>query len=493
MKLLHKFGLVLVATLCSTPLYAQLVTDANVSYVGAFRIPAAAWLSFVNPDTAPLAYNAATNTLFMVGTSDAAGTPVAIEMTIPALTDIIDGSEDKLKFATLVQGPKDPTNGQMSQICPGGACDNRKIFGGLLVANGQLYLTAYIYYDANCAQAVSLGSRHLNLGDTSFSGWNAVQGGTQIPTGYLGAIPAIPTSLQTALRGDAFVGQMGIPIITCNSMGPSMVTFQTKDVTSPPHTPANPMPATLQFKYDTDHPTLGMWGAGVGVYQYYGSADVGPGGAVIPSNFTSLLHIRAFGASALFAPPGEHGCPNMVTKWGSDICNPQHEYGPSTDAKSLVGTAFNTDYTYSYDPVFLAQGDHAWPYRTEVDAYDLTKLPATNYWLPTPYTHFPLPFDKTYWPGLQFPAGVTLDPVRNLIFVSVIADDNGTGDCNASGCAPLIHVFRVGSPPPPPPPPPSTTIQIGFGQLGNITICLADATGKLHCDKGTAWLALHPR
>ncbi|HWF83876.1 MAG TPA: Ig-like domain-containing protein, partial [Vicinamibacterales bacterium] len=121
-----------------------LVQASNLVYQGAFRLPGGSDDgNFVFGGQA-LAYNPANNSLFVEAA--AINPQVVGEVTIPA-TFVNSATLSSLTMATLLQTPKDPTEGHLTGSQTGGSVPAG--LAGLLVNNGQLYGAAGIYYDAN--------------------------------------------------------------------------------------------------------------------------------------------------------------------------------------------------------------------------------------------------------------------------------------------------------------------------------------------------------
>src|SRR6185503_6353404 len=109
-------------------------------YQGAFRLPPGTFgsSSFAYGGTA-LAFNSARNSLFVVGHD---WQQHVAEITVPAIHN--SSNVDDLDTASVLQPFTDPTEGGIDTVDSG----TIKV-GGLLPYQGQLYLTAYSYYDAD--------------------------------------------------------------------------------------------------------------------------------------------------------------------------------------------------------------------------------------------------------------------------------------------------------------------------------------------------------
>ena len=99
-----------------------------------------------------------------------------------------------------------------------------------------------------------------------------------------------------------------------------------------------------------------------------------------------------------------------------------------------------------YDPTSNSKGSHAFPYRSQIWAYDLNDLAAVKAgtkkpWEVVPYGVWPLTL-PTPEPTMRL-GGVGYDAERQLIYVSQLgADPDGYSS------RPVMHAFRVVIPKP---------------------------------------------
>src|SRR5439155_23653540 len=96
--------------------------------------------------------------------------------------------------------------------------------GGLMVVNGQLVGTSYIFYDANASATLS----HFKLSSLDLAGAQVsglFQVGTQPAGAIAGYMAAVPPEWQAALGGPYLSGQGGIPIVSRTSSGPAAFGF----------------------------------------------------------------------------------------------------------------------------------------------------------------------------------------------------------------------------------------------------------------------------
>ena len=379
----------------STPSGARLLQLSDFSYVGAFRLPSAG----ANSDDfsfggMPVAFNPGANSLF-IG-SHRGG---VAEVTIP--TPIGSAVVAELPVAAYRQLFADPTEGHLSQIAGDGVS-----IDGLLVSDGRLYGTAFIYYDALNSQTVSHYSRSLDLIERSFRGMYSV--GEKGKTGFVsGYMAAVPPEWQASLGGVAITGQCCIPIVSRTSWGPAAFAWNPASLGT-----SNPLPVMPLLYYTSDHATLGTW---AGSSPTYGATTAMGGVAIIAGTRTALFI-------------GRNGT--------GPFC-----YGNGTSERQLAGSRGLDGEVYCYDPVSSDKGQHAYPYNYQIWAYDLNDLAAVKAgrkkpWEPKPYGTWPL--------DLRIPAAVTqiggvgYDPVRQRLYLSQMqADQDGYA------YRPLIHVFQI--------------------------------------------------
>ena len=361
----------------------HLVQPADLAYQGAFRVPGGMFgsTSFAYGGTA-LAFNAASNSLFIVGHD---WDQLVAEISVPSI--LTASTVSGLATATMVQTFADPTEGRMGMVGSGTV----KV-GGLLPYNGSLYQTVYVYYDAAASQTLSHFISGTNL---------SVQGDARgpykvgsLPAGFMsGYFSLIPAAWQAALGGPVLNGQCCLPIISRTSYGPAISAID------PTTIGAGTAPATPLLYYPSSDPLLEEGDTGDGWSNtstlFNGTSEVK--GVVFPEGTRSVLF---FGRQGL-----------------GTFC-----YGEG----SACG-----------DPTDSSKGNHAYPYRYYVWAYDANDLAAVKAGQKQPWDVRPY----AVW-SLSFPfaianahiQGATYDPATGRIFISQAYGD---------GELPLIHVFKV--------------------------------------------------
>ena len=396
-------GLILLATALNsgrvtaqstTPSALPLLSSDGLQYVGGFRLPAEA----INGDS--FSFGGSALALSPTGTSLFASSynSNVAEVSIPA--PVNSGDVNALPFASFLQGFSDPTEGRLGDIVGIGVQ-----LSSIMVHNNRLYGTASVFYDANNNQRVSHFSRSLRLNEPSFSGWSSVWHPER--QGFVsGFMAPVPSEWQALLGGTAITGQCCIPIVYRTSTGPAAIAF------NPGHIGQGAVSGTPLLYYTLDHATLGSWDNSGPTY---GATTQIRGMAVIAGTRTVLY----FGRNGLG----------------------QNCYGNGTSNQALVGTYGVDGAVYCYDPTNSDKGQHAYPYRYQVWAYDLDDFAAVKAGTKQPWEVVPY----GVWP-LNFPTpessvrtgGVAYDAQRQLLYVSQLwADPDGYSS------RPVIHVFRL--------------------------------------------------
>lgn len=377
-----------------------LLQYGDLTYQGAFRLPAGTFGSstFSYGGTA-LAVNPYGGSLFIVGHDwhqDVA------EIDVPAIRIATRVSD--LATANVLQPFSDATEGKMSQVGP----NNVKV-GGLLPYEGQLYLTAYLYYDGTGGQILSHFVSGLDLGAKG-----DVRGPFQVGTlgagfvsGYFGSVPA---EWQDAFGGPVLNGNCCLGIISRTSYGPALFAINPLDLGA-----ANPVPASPLVYYTGDYPLLEP-------------GDIGDGWSNTSALFNGTTEVKG-----VVFPEGTRSVLFFGRQGVGQFC-----YGPGTSDPNLAGRPADGGVdTYCYDPADSNKGTHAYPYAYYVWAYDANDLAAVKAgsvepWAVRPYGvwRVELPFSS----GDGRLNGAAYDPRTRRIFLSQAYGD---------GDRPLIHVFTL--------------------------------------------------
>ena len=379
------------------PSTLPLLTESALQYVGGFRLPAGevngADFSFGGRVAA---VNPAGPSLFVSSYRGAVA-----EISIP--TPVNSADVKALPSASYVQPFADPTDGHLGDISSVGVN-----ITGLLVSGNRLYGAASIYYDANNTQRVSHFSRSLQLNQPSFSGWSRVW--EEGKSGFVsGMMALVPSEWQAKLGGPAVTGQCCIPIVSRTSNGPAAFAFDPAKI-GQPIVSASPL-----LYYTMEHATLGSW---EGSNPTYGATTQIQGMAIVAGT-RSLLYFGSNGTGV-------------------------HCYGDGTSDKSLDGKKAADGSTLCYDPTTNSKGSHAFPYRSQVWAYDLNDLAAVKAgkkkpWQVVPYGVWTLTF-PTPEPSMRL-GGVGYDAQRNIIYVA-----QSGADPDVYSNRPVMHAFRIAPP-----------------------------------------------
>jgi hypothetical protein len=255
--------------------------------------------------------------------------------------------------------------------------------GGTLVYKSRLLFTKFIFYDADNTQRLTHFSRPLTLSSGSVTGPSRV--GSDKPGYYSGYMGTVPDEWQAILGGPALTGNCCLSIISRTSYGPAAASFD-------PDALGN---ATTLVAYPQDHQTLGTYGASGSHPVFNGSTRVA--GVVFPAGTRSVLFIGSTGVG--------------------NYC-----YGEASACN---------------DPSNNSKGEHAYPYRGYVWAYDANDLAAVKTgskqpWQVVPYATWELTAlgNVPYW-GI---GGAAWDPTTKRIYLS---------EKNADGERPIVHVYVV--------------------------------------------------
>jgi hypothetical protein len=384
------------AVAITDPTQLPRLTSDDLAYQGAFRLPAdeanGASFSFGG---SPAAYHPERDSLF-VGTR--AGRVAEINIPDPVNSQDVDA----LPFAKYLQPFNDPSDGGIKAELG----DDGWTLAGLLVHDRRLFGSAVIFYDANNTQRSSHFSRPLALGDSGATRLVRVGQGGKI--GFVaGYMARVPPEWQSRLGGPVVTGQCCLSVITRTSWGPSAFVFDPANVAAGKDAGAQPL-----LYYDHEHPTLGPWEGSNPTYG--GTTQVG-GLAVIDGSRTALFI-------------GRNG--------SGTFC-----YGDGTADQALANNRREGGEHFCYDPTSSDKGQHAYPYRYQIWAYDLGDLAQVRAgrrdpWEIKPYAVWPIEF-PTPEPGVRI-GGVAYDPTGRRLFIA-----QQQADRDGFSFRSLIHVFRI--------------------------------------------------
>jgi hypothetical protein len=367
---------------------------AQIVYQGAFRVPAEGGGDTFSFGGRPLAFNSASDTLFVGARSGQVA-----ELTIPA--PVKASRPEELPVAEFRQPFHDPADGRIKEIATEGAA-----LDSLLVHDGRLFGTGLIYYDATHAQQLTHFSRSLTLGRPEVTRMHRV--GERGQAGFVaGYMASVPQEWRAAFGGPAVTGQCCIPIVGRTSWGPSLFAWDPAQLGR-----ADTVKVTPLLFYNAEHPTLGPW---EGSNPTYGGTTEMGGVAIIDGTRTVLF-------------VGRNGTGPFCYGDGTSDEQKARERGPNGER-------------YCYDPVNSDKAPHAYPYRLQFWAYDAQDLAAVRAgskdpWQVLPYAVWPfeLPIDEPH----RRIGSVAFDSARRRLFISQLL-----GEPDGYEFRPLIHVFRI--------------------------------------------------
>jgi hypothetical protein len=227
----------------------RLLRETHMIYQGAFRLTgdAAGQVSATyNYGAHAMAYNAANDSLFIVGHD---WQQLIGEVKVPPLKSGVD--YDSLNYAAAIQ-PLANVRVRM----PNNTLQGRTVVGGLLVVDGRLIGSDFIYYDADEANMDSHWVVNGTLANGVVSGYHQVGTfGGGVVGGYMGTIPP---EWQKRLGGTHLTGLFGVAIISRTSAGPCAFAFDPTQLGVVNPVPVKPLVYyTLQnplAKEDTQNP-----------------------------------------------------------------------------------------------------------------------------------------------------------------------------------------------------------------------------------------------
>ena len=396
------------------PLTLPRLAFADLSYVGGFRLPSTGTGGHFGYGGTVMAYNPARNSLFI---NSFTGKVAEVEIPTPFKTTDVT----QMPFTKYLQNFYDPTDGHFHELATSDAN-----LAGLMVHGDRLYGTGSVYYDASNSQRVSHFSHSTNLAQSSFIGMSQVweTGKTGYVAGYLANIPS---EWQPLLGGPALTGQCCIPIVTRTSFGPAAFAWDPSSIGRYTAVGATPL-----LYYTETHATLGPW---EGANEWYGGTAKMGGVAVIAGTRTALFI-------------GRNGL--------GTFC-----YGHGVSDPALAGKLAADGEINCYDPTNSYKGQHAYPYRYQIWAYDLADFAAVKAgskqpWEVVPYAVWPFELPTAAPPGIEIRiGGVAYDAQRQLLYINQYqADQDGYS------YRPIVHTLRINVPTSTTPAPPSTEVSL---------------------------------
>jgi hypothetical protein len=327
----------------------------------------------------PMAVNTTNGTLFVTNNVTRMVTEISMPVPVNA-TDV-----NALPMAELVQGPYDPTDGKRNTT--DGDTQNGVNIGGLLAYKNKLYTTVYSYYDALGKQTLSHFTSDLNLALT-----NDAKGPYRVEAPKAGMVSGymtpIPTAWQAALGGPVLNGNCCLAIISRSSYGPAAFAIDPALIGGDGAAPS----AELLY-YPASSP-LRVWNSSNGVFN--GTTKIV--GAAFPDGARSVLFFGSQG-------------------YGT-YC-----YGTGAECG---------------DPAVFDKGNHAYPYKYQVWAYDAADLALVREgkiapWTVTPYEIWNL--TPTFALETARVYGATFDQAKGLLYINQAAGKDSS--------TPIIQVYRI--------------------------------------------------
>jgi hypothetical protein len=363
----------------------------DLRYAGAFRVPATESAgSYFSYGGQHLAVNPERKSMFV---SNGAGK--VAELTVP---ELVKGAQiSDLHVGEYLQPFSDPAEGRLAEVA-----DEGVVLAGLLVHERRLFGSALIYYDARNTQTVSHFARSLSLLDRSATPMERV--GEPQKTGYVaGYMAPVPLEWRALLGGPALTGQCCVPIASRTSLGPSAWVWNPLDLLK-----GGPVRAASLVHYEGRRATLGPW---EGSNPVYGGTTMIGGLAVITGTRTALF----IGSTGI-----------------GPFC-----YGDATEDKAKAEADGSC-----YDPVRPDKGQHAYPYRYQLWAYDLNdwadvRAGKRDPWEVVPYAVWP--FELPYHSPPTRIGGLSFDPARRLLYFAQLEVDHAGG----RAALPIIHAYFI--------------------------------------------------
>jgi hypothetical protein len=266
----------------------------------------------------------------------------------------------------------------------GGTCDAPVEIAGILAYRGKLVVQKRCYYTTQGETGTTHAVGDLNI--TNFSVFSRLDNTDykQYASGWMGNIPV---ELQPLLGGPAFSGNSLMSILSQNSVGPSFYVFSPIDVGVTDPIPSDPL---MLFPYGQE-----MYNPDV-PNDYIVRNDQQNAGMILPSGTSSALFFS------------------------------RHGTGP---------VCYGTDCNDPCDPG--TQGEHGYPYRRQITAFDVNDLLAVkngtkNYYDVRPYAWWEAPNAEDGCDGYQYSA-IAYDDYSRKVYVAT-NDFYGTRK---------IHIYTV--------------------------------------------------
>lgn len=376
-----------------------LLTQSDLTYQGGFRMPTSSSNGF-NLEfsgeylgNGAVGYDSVNNTILLsLGSNGSTYSFCAISIETPINT----ATPAAMNLATWQQGCVDPSGGAL----PGdltAPVESGWRLGGLLRDGSFIYGSAWEYFDTTTPQTKS----HFRVSSTLSSGGYAgiVDMSATYGAGwFVKYMGPIPSAWQARLGGSAFMGACCIPIIGRTSNGPSIFSFTPSDI----YVASEPLTSYPLIAYPNSAGALDPWdGVPAPNTRYNGATDIH--GCAIVDNTSTLLCYGAHGDTFCYGT-GDDGMPPDCV-----------------------------------DPVIKGHGNHGYPYRYQMYAFDLNDLAAVKAGTKAADTVVPY----SYW-TVTFPTSVTNSDVSSMgMFYKASTKMLYVTQGNGNGGYPLVHAYLV--------------------------------------------------
>lgn len=230
------------------PMQQPLLQLSDITYQGAFRLPAATFgSSSLNYSEGPIEYNPTNHSIFIVGHNHQ---QEIAEFPVPVLV-----KSDRLEALEMVIAPIQSFTSVLDRTDDSNPQNLDRIGGMEYVATTppQLVVNCYEYYDAPGDNTLTtlVMSDSDSLAGEKVNGFFRFHGDAGHTSGW---ISPIPPEWQSLLSGTHITGQSsGIPIISRTSVGPSAFAFNLEDLTKTTQVP-DPVPTTRLLDFSLDNP-----------------------------------------------------------------------------------------------------------------------------------------------------------------------------------------------------------------------------------------------
>ncbi len=419
-----------------------LVQASNLSYIGGFRLPNGQVGDRDGNDTfnfsgGSIAFNPADNGMFVACHVYTAG--AVAEVTIPPLVNSTKVTD--LNTATVKQKASGDLLHQLTYNDTGDPLDT---MGGLIVINGQIIFTGYVYYDAvNGAKASHCYTSNTDLASMQVVGACNVQNTAGGPGFVGGHMCAVPSNWQSALGGAPYItGLLAPNIINRTSNGPCAFGFDPAKLSV-----SKPSTSIAYLYYPISNETLGGYGTSPPTcaavpYGWNGTAQGSIGAVFVPGTRSILFFGRIGTGPFCYGDPNANGGTNpegTINNDGAVNCN-----DPCTGGKGphSVGGAFQYR-VWAYDA-----NDFVSVYNGQKKTWEI--LPYSTWQLPLP------PYGDC---GCPPNAGVTFDSASGTIYFCQLGADTVA----QYSYLPVIQGFKItglSSSSPSPSPSPSSPIPV---------------------------------